>query len=849
MAGPDTWRGIAFQSAYTVSRALDVLEGQLGSSLAMETGHDIVDYSSFDDAGAAVLLGQAKTRIEPYTWAPRELTAVIRRLKEVPGASGARLEFVTDGSLSHDSAEKLIPALDRVRDGQATAEDWAYLGDYGLGEADEAILAAVQIITRHDSPGAILDRAVRRIRALRDLASPVTDDEAELLVHQLHRQIEERGSRAKEDQRTLTREEIGVIVGVDPDVIDAARPWSADLAEEYRASILASPPAASIVELDAELIDVTPAALELTVEAVVGDVEARRAVLDLLDGDCSIIGPAGAGKTRSLELLRQRAAREGLVPVLLRPKTYEAGSLESLVRSAVGRQLGAVLAPGVGSTLVARVDTVVLIDGIAELPTPDMRRAVARDLEQVRSRTPAPTVIVSGRSAAAMRPLDLPAWRLVRLDRERRRAIAAELFDEAIAGPLVATIERSLEDAVDNPLLFVMALSLAAKDVPVETVGAVYAGFAEGLRARAEEVVDWEAALTAIGAVCVQMVEEERFSLDRWRWLTAVEERVEELRVRGLIADITAVDVVEALIRVGLFVSDDDATTLSFLHDSFRDWLASTGILNGTIEIPTAFATQWGAVAAHLAEAGRTDALFVNACIADATVAARAAQRETLGAVAELDQIATNAFRMLLRSHLGIGRERWESMRVITSKGETGMRALVVPDGTPDADADDAALAGANLPSGSGPLRVAVTLFLERLRRSLPRGPWQPVQIPDDSTQLAQAIESYFATQRDALAHLTSQLVPSLADRVLAQAGWRGLRGRVSEPVEDAHGSHHPFAYTYDSTDILVDTGDDRLPGASHRTAAEDYLRGAPDQKAAEALAKALESLLPGLGP
>jgi len=296
-------------------------------------------------------------------------------------------------------------------------------------------------------------------------------------------------------------------------------------------------------------------------------------------------------------------------------------------------------------------------------------------------------------------------------------------------------------------------------------------------------------------------------------------------------------------------VPDDDATTLSFLHDSFRDWLAFRAARNGTIEVPDAFGPQWGAVAAHLAEEGQRNAWFVNACLADATVAARAAKREARGAVNNLDQLATDAFRTLVNSHLGPVDEHWGSMRVVSSESERGLRTLLAPEGAPDANPTETAVAGALLPYGSGPLRVAVTLFLGRMRGSLPSGLWPPTPIPSDAAELAQAIESYFARQREALERVAAERVPTLADRLLVQVGWRGLRGRVAKPVENGREIHHPFAYTYDNAGILVDVGDEPLAGTSHYSAAEDYLRGAPEQEAVQALAKALESMLPGFGP
>lgn len=208
MSGADTWRGIAFQAALATVRAMDVLEGQLGDWLDVDSGDDIVDYSSGADGGLT-LVGQAKIRAQPNTWTPADIAEVVRRLIAVPDGSGARLEFVTDGSLSPESASTFLPALDRLRDGEATDDDWAYLGRHRLNAADTEPLRRLSVVTRHDSAPALLDRTVRRVRALADLTAPITDDEAELRVLRLLRSVDERGSSADDAASRLSRGQVG----------------------------------------------------------------------------------------------------------------------------------------------------------------------------------------------------------------------------------------------------------------------------------------------------------------------------------------------------------------------------------------------------------------------------------------------------------------------------------------------------------------------------------------------------------------------------------------------------------------------------------------------------------------
>lgn len=845
VAGADTWRGIAFQAALATVRAMDVLEGQLGDWLDVDAGDDIVDYASGADGGLT-LVGQAKIRAEPNTWNPADITEVVRRLIAVSDSSNARLEFVTDGSLSPESVSTLLPALNRVRDDEATDEDWAYLARHRLSATDTEPLRRLSLVTRYDSAPALLDRTVRRVRALADLTAPINDDEAELRVLRLLRTIDERGSSADDVASRLSREQIGELVGVTPQVVDRARPWSTELAHQFRQSVI-DRPHTPVVELVTELESLQPSVTDVTGElGSPGERPTREPVLNLLDRDCLIAGPAGAGKTWSLELLRLHAATEGLVPVLLSPRTYEGGALSALVRDAVSRTLGFVVAPSTGAILLASQETVLIIDGVSELPEPEMRRLLARDLDEVRSRLAAATVIGSGRSVGALRPLDLPVYWLVSLDRDRRREVATELFVEDLS-PQVAAIEDALGDAAGNPLLFTMALDLAADGADIESVSSLYESFVARLTDRSQLGQEMETPLGILGLACVELVEEERFALDRWSWLLSMERAITMLRERGLVGDLAAVDVLGASQRVGLLVSDADQSGFSLVHDSFRDWLAARAIARGLAHRPSVFGPAWSAVASHLAEMGPHDREFLAACAADLVVASAAAAREIPpnSSDAQLAEDATMVLGILLATHLRPSNaQSWAQTKVAIRQTTQGVTAYLLPDGAED-DLS-AAIAGASFGESAGALRVAVTLFFERLKRLLARSPAYPVPVPGDLDELAAAVAEHFVAQRDALDALADELVPTMAARIRDHIGWRGLRGRINPDPHDRFSDSNMLSYTFDAAEISIDVSPELLPEATRATAAQDFIREAPERTAADALANALQALLEG---
>jgi AAA domain len=845
MGGADTWRGIAFQAALTTIRALDVLEGQLGDWLDVDTGEEISDYASGTTDGF-VLVGQAKTRSQPSTWGPADIAAVVRRLLAVPDTTEARLEFVTDGSLGPQAVAAMLPALDRVRDDEATEQDWEYLAGYDIERRVTPALRRLSVLTRHDSAPALLDSAVRRVRVLADLVAPIDDDEAELRVLRLLRAIDDAGASDQAAASRLSRAQIGSIIGVTPAVVDKAQPWSALLADEYRERVLAERPV-GVVELEAELEALEPSVTDaLAPFRSDGPPPEHRPVLDLLDRDCVIVGPAGAGKTRSLQLLRERAAREGLVPVLLAPRTYEAGTLAAAVRDAITRTLGFVVAPATGARLLAAQDTVLIIDGASELPEAEMRRALGRDVEGLRDRTAAATVIVAGRSAAGMHPLDLPTYRLVPLDGDRRRRVAAEALGDHASG-LVAEIEQALGETAGNPLIFAMALLTAREGHHVTSVSALYERSVARLIERAQTGEEQETTLGVLGLACLELVEEARFALDRWAWLLALEHAVDALTARGLISEVLAVDVLASADRLGLLVADADGSGYALLHDSFRDWLAARAIARGLAPQPAAFGPGWAAVAGHLAELGAGAPAFYAACAADLIVAAAAAARDTAASAdaAQLGRAATSVLQALLVTHLRPDdAEAWRDLGIVVRPSGPVTAAYVVPQA---AGVDVAeAIAGARFSGSAGPLCIAMMWFYVRLRQLLERGPQYPEPVPDEPEALAVAVAAHFTAARDAMTRMAHDIVPTLADAVRDHVGWRGLRGRIHPQARDEHPRAHGLAYTHDTTEVVVDVSPRPLPEGTRMTTAEDYLREPPERHAATAVRTALGALLEG---
>src|SRR5207302_1365024 len=103
----------------------------------------------------------------------------------------------------------------------------------------------------------------------------------------------------------------------------------------------------------------------------------------------------------------------------------------------------------------------------------------------------------------------------------------------------------------------------------------------DGLRERAKETTLDEADLAALRMAAVALTRESRFAADRYWWFAAIDGGLSDLRQRGIyeVGDRSAESVFRQLQEVGFLFEDDVAASVSLLHDSFRDYLASVALL------------------------------------------------------------------------------------------------------------------------------------------------------------------------------------------------------------------------------------------------------------------------------
>jgi hypothetical protein len=357
-SGTDTSRGIAFQHAQAVSACLEAIESEEIEFLAVEGIEDIIDFEICSVGGRRLRVCQAKTRQEPYTWAPAEIIAMIGRWRAVQDADAAQFEFLTDGSAGPELANELLPSLQRARTASLSDDDRTYLRSKGM-DPEDPLLARVAVETRQPEADVVLDRVTLRLLRLLEIeGSQASTLRAEALVNELFRLVSVRAGKDAPEERVITRTELSLLVGVPLETIDATRRWDEDARSAYIAQLRIERPHPSFVVLATHELKLEPAALALVLregaEATSQQLPGPATAMLDTDRGAVLSGRPGAGKSTTLELLVPEALNMNLLPVLVSVDGYEAGGLPWLIREALERHLGDRIAPSAPTAFLWR---------------------------------------------------------------------------------------------------------------------------------------------------------------------------------------------------------------------------------------------------------------------------------------------------------------------------------------------------------------------------------------------------------------------------------------------------------------------------------------------------------------
>ena len=854
MGGVDTIRGIAFQHAYAIQLALDVVEDVDAVALVIEGEADVIDVEIVRNAAPAKGIFQIKSRQEPYQWGPTEVAEVIRKWQDAGGGSGAPLRFVSDAPASLTTITRLKPALAAAGAGALTADEREYLESFGI-DVDRA--GDASLATRSDSVGAQLAMAESRVRRLLGLAGPVPEDAAERAVDRLFRHFAVEGGEARIERRTFSRTDLAAVLGLDLDLVDRGSMWDASVAAEYQSAIAVEEHPHGLVQL-AAMLDPSASvpALALLVRSDDQDDNSTPIpAVDLLRAGHSsgLCGAAGTGKTTTTKQVAAAAANDGATAVVVSVVSYRRGELDRRIRRVLEDAVGRRLAPSATRDALSQADATILIDGVTGLGLEQLD-ALASDLQETIDGLPNARLVVADRERKFPRRVGLPTYTLAPLDEEQRLAIASSLIDNP--ANVVADLEHRLYSAIDNPLLFVMALALARVGISPDDRPAIFAGFVEGLRARATHSVA-EADLAALRLASIELIRAGRFQADRYWWLAALRESLETIRANGIyeVGDWSAESVLDRLRGLGILFEDDVAAAVSMLHDSFRDYFASVALARREADLPRPVSPEWEEAIALLAEQGGLDSTVSAALANDNPVgAARAALHDRRAP----DPAQAGQLTRALAKHLGASPLADCTVAVYSS--DEKVYAMAVEDGEDrfvegeeaQGCARDAMFAVVR-EAPAGPLILACALWQQALYSITAAEPPQIHRpIPQTREVLVEALTQHFLERQVALRELAARIVPTLAERVVEGARGGGVRGRVGPPESHTVFGNtktlHPFVYTDGGEEIDI-SADDKVEGSSGEfrasAIAEFQLDDPPRDVALRDLVKALKALLP----
>lgn len=843
MGGTDTFHGAAFQAAYSVSLALDVLAGE-GELLQVEGDRDVVDAALSGIDGVVFRSVQAKTKQEPYAWRPREITKVIKSWLAGSPADGERFDFVTSGSLGKSLSEKLVPALRQVVEDTASDADRKLLADSGLDPNDPA-LQRVALHSRLPSGRDLLEQQTLRLIALREQSEPLTVDEARDTIMVLFGELVLGSGEAEREKRRLPRAEIAEIVGVDLERVDTAETWSGKLETRYREMLAAGKddPIWTVLELaEAE----PPPALSTVTSSEKTEPFPATELLEL-DDSILIQGPAGAGKTTTVSQLTRAAGEAGLLPIRLDLASYTAGAIGHLIHGALERVLGVPLAPGTARLLLSRPSTIVLVDRAGEL-IPEQRESLVTDIQALRQLEPeGARLLLAARHGFALTPLALAEFSLQALDAERRREIAGAFGDEAEAG----RIEGQLGSVVDNPLLFTMALALSKRGLAAATRVELFDRFVEGLQGRREGRTISAPALEAVETTCLDLRRSGRYSAEEWWWLDELSKSRDAQIARGTLGKDAppAVLMLDELLVSGLLRRHGGGSEFGLLHDLFCDWLAAEAIRKGRGDLPEPLPETLEEAITFLAERGELDAEACLALTANPIAAARAADFLPAEEI-DIERVA-ELWRGLARSLGPAVAEIYGDAAVSVDEGGRFFKIL--------GEGGESVACLAREPVSA--LSAAVDLYLAALRVGFEDPPKQRPVVPSAGQEdLAAQLTEASKWRLEAMEDLLAAVVPGLADRIMGQLGPQAIRGWLM-PAEEFPGmpgtdlsfrSHRlPYVLVDEEPSVLAVGSEDEIPIGPERMSAmtaETYVSESPKSAAAKQLRKALGQLIPRFG-
>ena len=865
VAGVDTIRGIAFQQACALSDALDLPLNPDAALLRVEGAEDIVDYETVAADGRRLRVRQAKTRRAPRVWGAGEIAAILDAWAKLTDAEEAEFAFVTDGQLG-ESGIALEEIIEAARGGAAQADLDAMEGRIKrttIRLPSSGLLRRVELLTRFVTVESVLERLEMRALRLIERGRVATSEDASAAVDRLWRLLFEVGGKSRPQAREVTRQQVLDVLGLTDEEVTVGDAWDARARDVYRTQVIDESVRPDMVVLDVLPVHATPRVLQL----LDGPAPATSAIGQppavLLDaGQVVLVGPTGTGKTITLAMVRRLAAERGDIPVLIVADGHQYGALDRRLYEAVEGRLGRRLTVGAVQRLLADEGLLLLVDGVSEVDA-DTREALRYDLRVLAARRPL-RVVATGRDLAAVRSVlpagtNASAFSLLGLSGTDRRQIAEARIERG-AAQQVARIEETLGDAVDNPMLFGMAIAGSEQGNPIESRPQVYQQFLAGLAARAR-MVETDTRFAALGVAWSNLLATSRRAADGYQWRRLLADALGHLASSEVFADhgVTAGQVLDDAQAMGLLVRPDLDAGLVPWHDSFADYLAGAAVAHGWVALPgplipardeqVLFAVQIAGLAQALADRLAVENPVL-ACRVAALPGVETGRADPVRVAALLAKLKANATLATLAGRDGV--------RVLDDPTVLGVVLVDGPSGLVDL-AEFHQFAATNpswlLPAGTGSLAVAINVWASAVRAALlPQRRLYPTPVPQDPDEVVVKLIEHETSCVELLTETVDRVLPSPAvgERVLNALG-AGVVAVVSDSQPGPFGRPYvPVAYRRGGGEILVmRDGDPRVDTRQLSTngTAQSLLRHHPAAETATRVLDTLTALTAGTWP
>jgi hypothetical protein len=536
------------------------------------------------------------------------------------------------------------------------------------------------------------------------------------------------------------------------------------------------------------------------------------------------------------------------IPIRFSASGHIAGALQRRIRNVAEDALSQQLAPGALAVLLAAPGLLLLIDGISEVDE-HTRAALRADLQHLATQRLLRVVATARDLPKAVSVVDAvaapKAYQLTSLNRVMRREIVGRL--PGIHPDLVDHIEARLGDAVDNPMLFVMALSVAGDGVP-ESRAAVYEQFLRGLVARSG-MANADDVLTALGIAWAAMIGHDQRAADRYTWLTALAAASKGPGALGPGGNDpqSMLSIAEA---VGLLVRLDPDGGLAPLHDSFADFLAGRCIARGQAAVPDPMAGQYDEALVFMADIGGLDhQVAVRVAADNPLLACRLAKLPAVAGRADVTEVGEMVAALaggcslpLLGSGISMLHHQHLTGVVLT---QDAMYNLVDQDTFDGLTRDRPAIM---VHPEVGSIALATRLWATAVvHAQRPRIRVMQMPPPLDAAIAAEQLAGYVAeVERELLRLAETTLPPALRSRVLQTLGPQGLVAIVDGPRPGLFGNVElGMRYKRANNTTVVTSNDDWVAAAELEgsTTVERFMSRHPTIEASHLIGAAVNVL------